>query len=64
MSAVADISLEEIIARIPEVAPAIRAEGVNKLAIFGSRARGDARPDSDLDVLIDVRPDATFGWKT
>lgn len=63
MGAVADITLEEIIARIREVAPAIQAEGVNKLAIFGSRARGDARPDSDLDVLIDIRPDATFGWE-
>jgi predicted nucleotidyltransferase len=63
MSAVADITLEEIIARIRQVAPAIRAEGVSKLAIFGSRARGDARPDSDLDVLIDIDPNANFGWK-
>jgi predicted nucleotidyltransferase len=63
MSEVADITLEEIIARIRGVAPAIRAEGVGKLAIFGSRARGDARPDSDLDVLIDIEPDANFGWK-
>ena len=63
MSEVADITLEEIIARIREVASAIRAEGVSKLAIFGSRARGDARPDSDLDVLIEVRPGAKFGWK-
>ena len=63
MSAMADITLEEIITRIREVVPAIRAQGVKKLAIFGSRARGDARPDSDLDVLIDVRPDAIFGWK-
>ena len=56
MSEVADITLEEIIARLREIAPAIRAEGVTGLAIFGSRARGDARPDSDLDILIDTVP--------
>jgi predicted nucleotidyltransferase len=27
---------------------------VTRLAVFGSRARGDARPDSDLDVLVDA----------
>ncbi len=63
MSAVVDITLEEIIARIRGVAPAIRAEGASKLAILGSRARGDARPDSDLNVLIDIGPGAAFGWK-
>lgn len=51
---------EEIIAKLKENAPAIRAEGVTRLAIFGSRARGDARPDSDLDVLIEVAPDLEF----
>ncbi|HTZ00801.1 MAG TPA: nucleotidyltransferase domain-containing protein [Xanthobacteraceae bacterium] len=45
---------DEIIARIRETAPALRAKGVTRLAIFGSRARNDAREDSDLDVLIDV----------
>ena len=56
MSDVADITLEQIIARLREIAPAIKAEGVTRLAIFGSRARGDARPDSDLDILIDTTP--------
>ena len=51
---------EEIIAKLKENAPAIKAEGVTKLAIFGSRARGDERPDSDLDVLIEVAPDSKF----
>jgi predicted nucleotidyltransferase len=28
-----------------------------ELRLFGSEARGDARPDSDLDVLVVVQPD-------
>jgi uncharacterized protein len=51
---------EEIIAKIRASTPALRAEGVTKLAIFGSRAREDARDDSDLDLLIEVDPNAKF----
>lgn len=32
---------------------------VERLVIYGSKARGDAREDSDLDVLIVVRNDAS-----
>ncbi len=31
----------------------IRAQGVTRLALFGSTARDEARPDSDVDVLVD-----------
>jgi predicted nucleotidyltransferase len=51
---------DEIITSLRSNAPALRAEGVVGLAIFGSRARNDARHDSDIDVLIEVDPDSRF----
>lgn len=51
---------DEIVDKLRATAPALKAEGVTRLAIFGSRARGDERPDSDLDVLVEVDPDAAF----
>ena len=54
MSDIADIPVETIIAKLRELAPALKAQGVKRLALFGSRARGDARPDSDLDILVDT----------
>jgi predicted nucleotidyltransferase len=29
--------------------------------LFGSRARGDAAPDSDFDLLVVAKPDGRFG---
>jgi uncharacterized protein len=54
MNDIADIPVETVIAKLRDLAPALKAEGVTRLALFGSRARGDARPDSDLDVLVDT----------
>ena len=43
---------------------ALRARGVSHAALFGSRARGDSCPDSDIDILIDLAPEAPIGvWQ-
>ena len=38
----------------------LRERGLSALALFGSTARGTARPDSDVDVLIDIAPEVNF----
>ena len=52
---------QEIIARLRENEAALRARGVAHAALFGSRARGDARPDSDTDIMIEIDPEAPVG---
>jgi uncharacterized protein len=36
----------------------LRAHGVARAALFGSVARGDDRPDSDIDIMIELDPAA------
>ena len=52
---------QDIIARLRENEAALRSRGVVHAALFGSRARGDAHPDSDTDILIEIDPDAPVG---
>ena len=51
---------EEVLARLSALEGPLRARGIASLALFGSIARGEERPDSDVDVLVDIRPDARF----
>jgi uncharacterized protein len=52
---------QEILAKLRENETALRARGVSHSALFGSRARGDFRPDSDIDIMIEVDPSAGIG---
>lgn len=37
---------------LEELRDILRLHGVKKASVFGSYARGEARPDSDLDLLV------------
>ena len=44
--------------RLTAAEPEIRALGVTRLALFGSVIRDAARPDSDVDLLVQFAPGA------
>lgn len=52
---------QAIIARLRDSEAALRARGVAHAALFGSRARGDDRPGSDIDIMIEIDPEARRG---
>ncbi len=52
---------EEAITALRGYLSAVRRDfGVRRIALFGSTVRGDAREDSDIDVLVDFETDPTF----
>jgi uncharacterized protein len=53
---------DDIIAKLKEAEPALRAHGAAALYLFGSHARDEARPNSDVDVFIDKDSSRKFGF--
>jgi predicted nucleotidyltransferase len=41
-----------------------RRHHIHRLSLFGSTLKGAARPDSDVDLLVDFEPDAKPGLLT
>ena len=46
------LTKEEVVRRLEGARGQIEALGVRRLALFGSVLRGEARPDSDVDFLV------------
>jgi predicted nucleotidyltransferase len=44
------------------IAEVCRRYGITELSVFGSVARGEDTPRSDVDLLYVLAPDATLGW--
>lgn len=41
-----------------QLAELCRRHRIRKLSLFGSQLKGTARPDSDIDLLVEFEPDA------
>jgi len=52
----------DVVAVLRQAEPALRERGVAALYVFGSHARDQARPDSDVDVFIDKDKSRKFGF--
>ena len=46
---------------VDRIADLCRRYGVQELAIFGSAARGDMQPGSDIDILVEFQSSARVG---
>jgi len=55
-------SIDPIIARFRAALGEVYGERLERVVLFGSRARGDARPDSDYDVAVFLRDPASL-WE-
>ena len=52
----------EIISRLKAMEPALRRSGIGALYLFGSRARGDYRADSDVDLAFEANGNEIDLW--
>ena len=55
------LTLQDLRSRRSEILDAASRFGAHNVRIFGSVARGDATPESDVDILVDIDVDAIIG---
>lgn len=53
-------TLNTVRQRLSVEEPGLRRRGVRHLAVFGSAARGEDRPDSDIDVAVEIEAGRSF----
>jgi hypothetical protein len=54
------MTLDDLRARRDEIVRLAEQHGASNVRVFGSVARGEARPDSDVDILVNFHDDASL----
>jgi len=57
------MTLDEALQTLRAAKPLLDRYGVARIGVFGSVARGEAGPDSDVDVLVEFKPDQHPGFE-
>ena len=55
------IQLGETQVDVPSLAAVCRRYGVKELSLFGSAARGEMQPESDIDLMVEFEPGLRIG---
>jgi predicted nucleotidyltransferase len=52
---------DPVLVRFRQALHEVYGDKIERVVLFGSRARGDARPDSDYDIAVFLREQDGFG---
>ncbi len=53
---------DELLTKLRELKPWLEEQGIVNVRLFGSYARDEAGPDSDVDLLVDVTKTLAGSW--
>jgi uncharacterized protein len=54
------MNCSQTLSALKSLEASLREQGVSALYLFGSLARGEAGPESDIDLAFDIAPDVKF----
>lgn len=55
-----NLARDALLEELQALRPSLERRGVLHVALFGSRARRDNRPDSDVDLIVDIDDSRPF----
>lgn len=53
---------DELLVKLRELKPWLEEQGIVNVRLFGSYARDEAGPDSDVDLLVDITKPLASSW--